>query len=651
MSDEQPRPDAEGGSAYDHIFRDSASEPTGPRPRLSADELTDDTLYRQSQRHAAPMDAAAATGSPYSPRRGFIADTDPDATVLRPRVEAPTPAASHTAPPAPAAAASLTAPIAQQPAPTETGDEPLFADFSADEEDPVVDAPEPATTGRHATARPGRHPFTQSLGWTALSALVPGLGLVKTKARWLGVLTALTFVAAVVGGGLWARTHIGDAASLAVRPRMLKLVSIGAATLGVVWVLLILGTHLLTRPRRRTPAQRAVGALVVGGLSFVVAAPLAVAARYSSVQSGLINDVFKTEDQTKSQTRPTLGKGPAKDVWADKPRLNILLVGTDNTAVRNEDEVDVNTDTMMVASIDTATGNTVIIQIPRNMARTPFPKGSELAKRYPYGFYDGQDADNSDYFANAIWGHVPAEHPDLFANTDYKGADALKLGMEGITGLKIDYFVALNIDGLVKLIDAMGGVRINVNVRIPVAGRSDGSKKPDGYIEPGPNQLLNGYYAMWYARSRSDSNDYVRMGRQTCVVKGVIDQADPATMLTRYEDIARASADMISTDIPQSALPPIVELATRVKNAAQTRVLFVHKKDGFNTTNPDFPAMQARIKKAIDTVGQATKGAPPTTAKPKPSTSTTSKAPTAVPTVSASSGAESLTDACAYQPQ
>ena len=60
----------------------------------------------------------------------------------------------------------------------------------------------------------------------------------------------------------------------------------------------------------------------------------------------------------------------------------------------------------------------------------------------------------------------------------------------------------MNIDGLFGLIDAMGGVTVNVNGRIPMAGNSEG-KTPTGWLEPGPDQHLDAYQAMWYARSRS----------------------------------------------------------------------------------------------------------------------------------------------------
>ncbi|MGV7603098.1 LCP family protein, partial [Mycobacterium kansasii] len=80
-------------------------------------------------------------------------------------------------------------------------------------------------------------------------------------------------------------------------------------------------------------------------------------------------------------------------------------------------------------------------------------------------------------------------------------------------------------------------------------------------LEIGANQHLDGYHAMWYARSRSASTDYDRMGRQSCLIKAVLDQTSPQTVLTRFESIADASGQMVVSDIPQGMLPAFVDLA------------------------------------------------------------------------------------------
>lgn len=527
-------------------------------------------------------------------------------------------------------------------------------------DDDVPESDEPPRTR-------ARHPFTLSLGLTALGTLLPGAGLLPTRFRKLGIAVLSLFLLGVVALAVYVLRDPFEAAKIATRTNAMLAICVLLVLGALVWVAIIVATHLATRPKLLTSTQRAIGALAVALLSFAVAAPLAVGARYSWDQANLVQNIFGTNDDKRSATRPSIDTNTSsEEVWKNHPRLNILLVGLDNSAVRKYQAVDVSTDTMMVASIDTRTGDMVLVQVPRNMAMTPFPPGSKLAEIYPKGYTDGH-GDNAAFFANAIWAHVPEEHPELFTETDYPGADALKLGLEGATGLKIDYFVALNIDGLVGLIDAMGGVKLNVNERIPVAGSSTRAAKE--YIEPGPEKKLSGYYAMWYARSRSNSTDFARMSRQSCVIDAVIEQADPQTMLTRYEAIARAGTNAVSTDIPSDMLPHLVDLSARVKNGRTSRVLFVHGQNGYVTFDPDFEMMQRRVAEAIGQLGGTAPSMPLVTPTPTPLQPSSASASSSAPETSSAPSAtdpagksasptgspspkpiENLSDACAYHP-
>ena len=505
--------------------------------------------------------------------------------------------------------------------------------------------------------RDRNHPFTQSLIWTTIGTLVPGLGFWPTRLRRVGLAIIALMVIATVYVIVVARTNLGSLAAVAVEPKWLVGLSAAAVVVGVLWVATIVGTHLLTRPRLLTHTQRSVGAVAVALLSFLVSAPLAVASSYALDQRDLITSVFKSDKNTRSQTRPTdIGTGSSP--WANKPRLNILLLGGDSSAQR--DAIDptegIRTDTMMLASIDTSTGNTVIIQIPRNMYDMPFPKGSALAKAYPNGFTNGDpNGTSGEFMANAVWNNVPRAHPDLFKNTDYPGADALKMGISATTGLKVDYFLLVNIDGIQALIDAMGGVTVNINERIPMGGNSE-NHNPFGWLEPGPDQHLNGQKAMWYARSRwADPNaDFGRMARQSCLVDAVIKQANPQTMLTRYESIAAASKNMILTDIPQELLPAVADLALTVKGGTVSRLLFQNGVNGFVSAHPDFALMRKQVAAAVAKSEKAPSSAAPTTkASATTSNSPGSGATSAKPSASKSAGfnSDNLAESCAYHPQ
>ncbi|RRD45688.1 LCP family protein [Tessaracoccus sp. OH4464_COT-324] len=461
---------------------------------------------------------------------------------------------------------------------------PVFDDFSE---------PEP---------RPGR--FGKSLGLTILSAFMPGLGLVGSRQRSLrtiGMLLALAcvlvsaltlaFVATRVRpdeGESWLAAAATTVIGIAVGKGVLNTLSVLLLGLGVLWVALIVGTNLATRPRGLGRGKRAAAAAVVTVLSLGVSAPLAVGVNYAQALSATLQGTFAPGSEIVSDTKPTIDVG-AENPFGNLERLNILLLGNDSDAGRikhfGRKGFGVRTDTIMLASIDTRTGRTSLIQIPRNVPGTPFPRDSAMAKQFPRGFRGPGDPEN--WSINMIWEHIETDYPKLFEGQTFRGAEGLKQGVEGITGIRPHYFMMLNIDGLRELIDAMGGVRVNINRNIPIGSAKDGQ-----YLKQGPNQHLDGYHAMWYGRSRSDSDDYDRMLRQSCLIKAMVEQANTTTILTRFEAILGASTDMVRTDIPREALQPLIDLGMKARQQPMERLSFIKGRNGYDPGKPDFEAMR-----------------------------------------------------------
>ncbi|TDO91479.1 LCP family protein [Enemella evansiae] len=452
------------------------------------------------------------------------------------------------------------------------------------------------------------HAFRRSALWTAIGTYLPGLGLARAGRRRTGAIILGVFLAVIAGLLIWALVDSRSLLTLAINTAFLKTMVIVLPLIALVWAGVVVVTHLLLRPRRLTNLQRGLGAGLVGVLCFTVTAPMAVAARYSFDQSQLVDTIFRRGDSIRSGTAPGLD---TVDPWRNKPRVNLLLLGGD----AGKDRTGTRTDTVIVASIDTRTGDTVLISLPRNTARMPFPANSPLSQYYPDGFTSG-DADDQEFMLNSIYDNVPQNVPaDVLGPTDDLGADALKLSVGEATGLKIDYYVLVQLEGFHKLVDALGGVTVNINTWIAIGGQTDLGIKPKGALRPGPNQHLNGDQALWYARGRYGSDDFQRMDRQRCVIDAVIKQANPANMLTRYEAVARQSKDIVKTDMPQEILPAMVDLSLRVKNGGKTRsIVLKHGQDGFLSNRPDFELIRQRV-------ATATKPRPaPTTPPPAPQT-------------------------------
>ena len=173
---------------------------------------------------------------------------------------------------------------------------------------------------------------------------------------------------------------------------------------------------------------------------------------------------------------------------------------------------------MTVASIDADTGKTVLFGLPRNMRNFPFPEGSMMDEQFPHGYdCDGLRAQQPGHL-----GRRP--HEPVQAASHNPGVEATIEGVEGITGLKINYYAMVNLQGFEDLVDAVGGVTLNVRDRIPIGGV--------GAASPATSSRA---CASSTASRRCGSparaiaaDDYSRMARQKCVMNAMLQQLSPA---------------------------------------------------------------------------------------------------------------------------
>jgi LCP family protein required for cell wall assembly len=319
--------------------------------------------------------------------------------------------------------------------------------------------------------------------------------------------------------------------------------------------------------------------------------------------------------------------------------VNVLLMGGDSGL----DRVGIRPDTIIVASIDTKSGNTVLISLPRNLQRVPFPPDSKGAELYPNGFYcTNANGANTECLLNALWTWGD-DHRDYYPKSKTPGLTATVEGIEQLTGLKIDQYVMLNLRGFEDFVDAIGGVTINAKSRVPVGGHGSpgdpgGYSPPTSWIEPG-RQHMNGYHALWYARARQYSSDFDRMQRQRCVIGAVINQANPASLALGFSQIMTTLKKNFLTLIPLKDVEAWVTLAGRVKQGKITSLAFTDTV--INTVRPDVEKMHELVKQAINP--------PANTAAPNPSASATAKKKTkkVVPVAPAETGqATDLTQVC-----
>ena len=312
--------------------------------------------------------------------------------------------------------------------------------------------------------------------WTWLTVLVVGVLAVVSSYFWHGL-------------AFWAGTSTV----------LLQVLRLALMALAVGWAYLFVDAWRLGQPLTLQRQHRLAIVGVNGFLCFSVAGALLFGAHVVGVQRDFMISMFSNGEA----------------VGAHHGRYNVLLMGGDAGAGR----WGLRPDSMTVASIDAETGKTVLISLPRNMQNFPFPAGSVMEKQFPDGF------DEEGMYLNglATWA---LDHAALFKGSKNPGVDATIEGVEGITGLKMNYWAMVNLEGFKDLVDAVGGVELNV--------RADRSRwacpatPSSSYIDPG-TRTLNGMDTLWFARARYDSDDYSRMARQKCVMSAMLQQVSPQT--------------------------------------------------------------------------------------------------------------------------
>ncbi len=441
-----------------------------------------------------------------------------------------------------------------------------------------------------------------AIGWTLLSVLVPGAAHLRAGYRVLGLGLLVLFLAA--GAAATAMVVSSDGAAVLTEASWAKAISGAAIGAGVAWALLVIASYTALRPRRRLVWSDGVALVLVAA----VLAPFIVASRTVSEVDATLGDVFTAPEPTPINHA---------DPWAGRTRINILLLGGDGAGSRSGTSI--RTDSINVASIDVKTGDTVLFALPREMENVPFPKDSVMGKLFPppKGFYVSGPGRASEDLLNGVWAYADT-HPEPFRSSPTRAPDAVKGAVGQILGLKIDYYVLVNMWGVARLIDALGGVRIHVEQDICYGvGRSDG-----GVIKAGTRRL-NGNDALWYGRARdhdgstcAGGDNHTRMRRQHCVISGMLDQLDPGTVLFKFNQLARAARQTFKTDIPRGLLQDLVPLADKVKGARVSTLSFVPPR--YNPAYPDFPRIRAAVRKAIARSHGTPAQARPRTPAPKP---------------------------------
>lgn len=477
-----------------------------------------------------------------------------------------------------------------------------------------------ADTGQAEGAARRRSRWPGPLAAAFLSFLLPGLGQAASGAWRRGLVLFAPIVLIAATAIAYAGRGLGYLVGSLLQPSvLLGLIVLNIALIGYR-LLVMLDAYRLARRRqgitgRSRPAVAAL--LVLAGLVIGTHGALAygsyaaydlVTGVFADDQSGLVGGLEPDLDSptpatfTPSATNssepslasnspaPTPTPTPATPPWAADGRFNVLLIGADSGPGRWR----LRTDTLILVTVDVASARAALFGIPRNLVNVPLPPesaGAFACRCFPD-------------LLNALYVYA-GDHPSQFPGGDARGLRAVAGAVETLTATHLDGVVVANLNGFIALIDALGGVTINVAQRIVdnAYPKEDGSGDIRIVIEPG-RQHMNGTQALRYARTRHQDSDYGRMERQQQVLVALRKQLNVCALLPRIPELVAIAKRTLTTDIRYRELPELIELAARVDSDRIARHAFIPPEIAQYLRASDI----ARIRRAV---ADAFKGPPP----------------------------------------
>ena len=225
-------------------------------------------------------------------------------------------------------------------------------------------------------------------------------------------------------------------------------------------------------------------------------------------------------------------------------RINVLVLGLDRRP--QEGEVPSRTDTIFIVTIDPKTDSAGILGIPRDgLVDIPLIDGGTYSERINTVYVQGEDQD------------YPGGGIGLMKEVIYNNFN-----------IKIDHHVLVDFEGFEEVVDALGGIDVDVPdyVYDPYYSWTElpGDYDPQEF-ETG-RQHMDGRTALAYSRIRFSSDDLDRIQRQQRVIFAAIEKGKDLNVLKRADDLWSEYNDSIETDISDVKVPGYALLADQVKD-------------------------------------------------------------------------------------
>ncbi len=242
---------------------------------------------------------------------------------------------------------------------------------------------------------------------------------------------------------------------------------------------------------------------------------------YTKAESAL-SDSYEDDGRDKSELRMS-SVDPKFD------NVSILIMGVDASNVRNNEESS-RTDSLMVATLNKDDKSVKLLSIPRDTLVMIPEAGYETKINH----------------AHALG-----------------GTRATIETVESLLDIPIDYYVKVNFEAFVDVVDAINGITVDVPYEFK---EQDSNDKANAIHLLAGEQDLDGEEALALARTRKLDNDIERGKRQQDIIKAIVDKAVSVNSILKYDDIIDAVGSNMTTNMTFSEMKSFIAYGTEGTN-------------------------------------------------------------------------------------
>jgi polyisoprenyl-teichoic acid--peptidoglycan teichoic acid transferase len=437
----------------------------------------------------------------------------------------------------------------------------------------------------------------------SLSLVVPGLGQLLLEERrrgraMLGVTGLLVLLA------MWQRSRgMASTVELLVHPHATATLLVGGAALALFHLYATLDAFRsglagsAPPPRQRTVTWGTAGVLV--SLSIAAVTPHVVAANFVLVLDEMLERVFADRPEAPSADGGAADGGEPGSAsvgvadagrWLEKGRFSVAVLGSDAHPTRTGARLDA----LLVVSVDPEAGRTTVFSIERHLRDFPLTgRFAELWEDHCRGLAQGWELLNALYrCADEVLGEeVAALHPEA----PDPAAAAVAAALGELLDLPIDHYVMVDMQGFVALVDAFGGIRLDLGG--PVA--ADGCDWRSFDVRP-TSAELDGAAALELVRERDGTSSADRMGRQRCLLAAVAQEVEASSLLWRFGSVAGVLREHLVTSVPMDELPNLIALLHHLDRDEIETVGFERPRYVGADGRPRVEEIRAAVQRSLD---------------------------------------------------